>query len=68
MKYKIPEAGSEVIFRNKFLWFPLEIDGIVRWLEKASWKERCYHFRRPIFIFGSYYYEPIEWIDEKPLG
>ena len=64
MKYRIPEAGSENVYKNKFLWLPLEINGESRWLEKASWKERCYHYRHPSLVFGSFWYSPIEWIDE----
>jgi hypothetical protein len=42
----------------KFLWFPKEIDGQVRWLEKAKWKETN------IGINNECWY-PVNWVDPE---
>lgn len=53
--------------KNKFLWFPLSINGETRWLEKASWKEQVkerLHSSDPYgYDFDEIYlWEPIKWL------
>jgi hypothetical protein len=38
MRWKAAKRG-DVRIRNKFLWFPVSINGEVRWLERATWEE-----------------------------
>ncbi len=45
---------------SKFLWFPLEINGEIRWLERATFKKRYNNY----YDGGSWEY--IEWIDNEP--
>ena len=49
---------------TKFLWFPLEINKEVRWLEKTTYVEEYDRF----YFCGEYYYmdwNPIKWVDNK---
>jgi len=39
--------------KTKFLWFPVDIDGEIRWLERATIK---YRVRSHPFFFGNEYY------------
>jgi hypothetical protein len=43
MRRKRPERGQKRIVR-KFLWLPLEIDGEMRWLERATIEEQVQYF------------------------
>jgi hypothetical protein len=36
---RMPHDG-EYRTRSRFLWLPMEINGVYRWLERASWVER----------------------------
>ena len=48
---------NSVRLRIKFLFWPKDIDGEVRWLEKAGWNEEfveCNH--------GPNFWAPIRWV------
>lgn len=52
---------NDVRIVSKFLWLPLEIDHEVRWLCKATWKER-YENRRDGY---TRYWKPICWVTSE---
>lgn len=61
MRWNIPVYGERRTV-TKFLWFPLEINKEVRWLEKATYIEEYDRF----YLGGEYYYmdwNPIKWVD-----
>jgi hypothetical protein len=56
MRWRRPKRGDKRV-RRKFLWFPLELDGETRWLERASWDEE----------YGTTMWFPLRWVEEpKP--
>lgn len=42
---------------SKFLWFPLDLNGKVKWLEKATWTE--------VFVYGVNvpFWNPESWVE-----
>ena len=50
--------------KQKFLWFPLTIDGETRWLEEATILYRVK--REDTLFFGKHYYwHPWEFVDNE---
>jgi len=61
-KFNDSIMGSQRVIR-KFLWFPLEIDNQIRWLEIAKIRQICkYHGEE----FG-YAWENYEWVDDDEI-
>lgn len=57
------DAG-DVRIRRKFLWFPMSIDGDIRWLSKQIWWEE--RQQRMGFSMTKYYkWVPIAWTYKK---
>jgi hypothetical protein len=49
---------------QKFLWFPLTIDGETRWLEEVSYVCRV-DWEQNIFTDRKYYYwKPWDWVNK----
>lgn len=50
---------------TKFLIFPLCVNGELRWLERATWIRRPDYKYTFLFEHKKYYWENIEWVEEK---
>lgn len=61
-----PKAGARRV-RQRFLWLPLCIGGLCRWLERVTVREE---YKQTGFAWGApRNWWAVEWIDEeKPLG
>lgn len=57
MRFKrpVPKDGEERVV-TKFLWLPKNLNQEMRWLEKAKWRQRAFHFTNG---YGYFY----EWRD-----
>ena len=60
MKFINKNVVGNKRIKSKFLWFPLSINNITRWLEKAKWEEEyiCYGFTE-----DTYAWIPAKWLD-----
>jgi len=56
MRWTTPQHGDYRI-KKGFLLFPKEINNVVRWLERATWKQR-YGFG---FMYAEYW-QDIQWV------
>lgn len=56
MRWQRARVGDTRV-RTGFLWQPLEIGGVSRWLERASWREE-YRMVRAHRYWGA-----VEWLD-----
>lgn len=53
---KPPRIGDQRVV-TKFLWFPKNINGENRWLERASWVESW------VRMMDNSWWEPKRWVD-----
>lgn len=59
MRWGEPEPRMwETRLMSEFLWFPLTIEGVTRWLEKATWRERAFRG----WISGKMCWEAESWV------
>lgn len=49
---------------EKFLWFPVEIDYQLRWLEKVKIKQICV-IADEEFSESGYIWKNVEWVDDE---
>lgn len=60
--FSLPDVKQNTVrVRERFLLFPKSIDGRLRWLEKAKWKERYTAYSSDETMVMSW--ESIEWLD-----
>jgi hypothetical protein len=50
--------------KEKFLWWPITIDGETRWLEKATIEYRV-DYNEDLFCNRYYYWKPYNFIDNE---
>lgn len=62
-KLKIAYTESFTKYKQKFLWFPLTINGETRWLEKAHIAYRV-NWKYDLFCNKYYYWEALEFLNK----
>lgn len=61
MRFKKKVEGKTRI-KSRFLFFPKEIRGDMRWLEYASWEDELH-------VIQTYsYWWPVRWIDKEKIN
>lgn len=56
--------NGETKLKRKFLWWPINIDGEIRWLETATIEYRVER-DEDLFCNRYYYWKPYNFIDEN---
>lgn len=61
MRWKKPDISVfSTRERSGFLFLPMNIDGDIRWLESATWIEKCFYTSE--HKTGTWW-KPVEWKD-----
>lgn len=60
--YKEHPSPGHIRKRTRFLFFPKNIEGEIRWLEKATWVEKYYTYQGMTGVHGGW--QAMFWSEE----